>query len=42
MLATIGAPITAAFWLVAWLLFDKVLRLAWPRQIFDIGSLLPF
>lgn len=34
--------VTAGFWLVVWFLFEKVLRLAWPRPLFDIGGLLAF
>ncbi|MFN7024658.1 MAG: tripartite tricarboxylate transporter permease [Pseudorhizobium sp.] len=28
--------VTAGFWLVAWLLFDKLLKLAWPTPLFNV------
>jgi TctA family transporter len=36
------AGISLGFWFVAWALFDKLLRLAWPTPLLDIGALLPF
>lgn len=33
--------VTAGFWLVAWLLFERLLKLAWPAPLYDIGALLP-
>ena len=34
--------VTAGFWLVAWLLFDKLLKLAWPAPLFDVTGWLGF
>lgn len=34
--------VTAGFWAVAWVLFDKLLRLAWPPALYDPAQLLSF
>lgn len=34
--------VTAGFWLVAWLVFDQLLRLAWPTPLYNLTQFLPF
>ncbi|WP_417671583.1 tripartite tricarboxylate transporter permease [Roseibium sp.] len=35
-------PICLGFSIVAWALFDKLLRLTWPTPLTDVGTFLPF